>query len=266
MTTIPGLPARYEIRTLTKQHSQWAAAVLAHSNLFYSRLWPAVYPDGLIARNFDLFSKLGYLVGHQIDSGLSIGVFDKEYEYKTAEGKADGGALLWDLTNLDVDRDTLLQQMDFPLVSIALSYDNFNHLDLSKMVELIGTLPLFGDVYRVLGEADKRDPAAWEAKKEGEVLSRNGTSTRHDYEGNGIMGATARWIMADAAKKGFRGIQIECISAAVDHVWANPPPPFKATTISEFDTATYEEDVDGNKVHIFAPAKLRITKLYVDLK
>lgn len=236
--------------------------------MFHSPVWPVVYPDNLIARSFDVFHKLEHLVDHQIESGLSIGVFDKEYEYKTAEGKAAGGALLWDDKNLDVDvgGKTLLDQMDFPLVSIALSYDNFNHLNEEKIGELIGALPLFGTAYHVLAEGDKRDPASWEAKKEGEVVSRNGTSTRHDYEGKGIMGATARWLMADSAKKGFRGIQIECISDAVHHVWSNPPAPFKGTVISEFNTVTYEEDVDGKKVHVFAPSKQRISKIYVNLK
>ncbi|CEJ93574.1 hypothetical protein VHEMI09152 [[Torrubiella] hemipterigena] len=268
MTSVPGLPDRYEIRTLTAEHQEWTTALLAHTNMFHSHVWPVVYPDGLIARLFELLPKLNYLVEHQIQSGLSIGVFDKEYEYKTAEGKAAGGALLWDKTNLDVDVQgkTLLDQMDFPLVSVALSYDNVNHLDVAKVGELVGIIPLFGTVYHVLGELDPRDPASWEGKKEGEVLSRNGTSTRHDYEGKGIMGAAARWLMADAAKKGFRGIQIECISDAVDHVWANAPAPFKSTTISEFSTETYKEEVDGKKVLPFAPSKQRITKVWVDLK
>lgn len=80
------------------------------------------------------------------------------------------------------------------------------------------------------------------------------------------MAAAARWLMADAAKKGCRGIQIECVNDAVHHVWANPPAPFKGTTISEFHTETYEEEVDGKKVLPFAPSKQRITKVWVDLK
>ncbi|PTU20609.1 hypothetical protein P175DRAFT_0557294 [Aspergillus ochraceoroseus IBT 24754] len=37
-----------------------------------------------------------YLVSHQIASGLSYGVFDKEYKFNRPQSAPSGGALCWD--------------------------------------------------------------------------------------------------------------------------------------------------------------------------
>ena len=97
---------------------------------------------------------------------------------------------------------------------------------------------------------------------------RNGTSTRADYEGKGVMAGLARWVMRYAAREGFRGMQIECLADAVTHVWANPPAPFKGGVVAEFDTATYDErDEETAEVrNPFGDAKQRVTKVYVHLK
>jgi hypothetical protein len=92
---------------------------------------------------------------------------------------------------------------------------------------------------------------------------RNATSTRHDYEGQGIMAATARWLRREAAAMGFRGIQIECMASAVTHVWSDGVErPFRAEVVSEFECETLE--VEGKKP--FGLARQRVTKCWVDLK
>ncbi|CAO2653857.1 Nn.00g105900.m01.CDS01 [Neocucurbitaria sp. VM-36] len=80
-------------------------------------------------RVFDMFAAADYLCLHQINSGLSFGVFDTEYEYETEEAKKVGGKLYWDRNEpsieeeqgLKAEGDRLLAQMDFPLISVALS-------------------------------------------------------------------------------------------------------------------------------------------------
>jgi hypothetical protein len=136
--------------------------------------------------------------------------------------------------------------MDFPLVSVALSYDAHNALDMSKMEPLMEALPHFGLAYHNLEDGDSRDPETWKAKGPNEVLFRNATSTRQDYEGEGIMAALARWLMREAALKGYRGIQIEALAM-----------------VSEFHTDTWKDE-EGKLG--FAPAHQRIAKVYVDLK
>ncbi|KAJ6444996.1 retrovirus polyprotein [Purpureocillium lavendulum] len=267
MTVEKQLPARFEIRVLQPEHLEWAAAIVAHSNLFHSPVWPVIYPELKAKRACEAQKAAHYLVGHQIASGYSLGVFDNEYVFKRPESAATGGALYWDAADEDASGATLLAQMDFPLVSVALAYDSHDKLDKDRMQPLVDVLPVFNTFYRILGARDGRDAAAWEATRRGEVLFRNATSTRHDYEGQGIMGVTARHMMRDTARRGFRGIQIECAADAVTYVWSNPPAPFKGEVVSEFDMATYEEDgPDGRKVNPFYPSRQRATKVYCTLK
>lgn len=261
------LPSRYEMRVLEPKHIEWASAIVIHSNIFHSPMWTALYPDNKTARAYDGLKHATYLVKHQVDSGHSLGVFDKEYRFRRQESAATDGALYWDTSDEGADAEKLLEQMDFPLVSVALAYDSFNGLDMEKMAGLMGVLPLYGPVYHVLAANDKRDAKSWRANRAGEVLFRNATSTRCDHEGKGIMKALAQHMMRTAAAEGFRGIQIECLSDAVNHVWSNPPAPFRGEVVSEFHTMTYEEKDDkGETGHPFRPANQRATKVYCTLK
>lgn len=265
------LKPRYEIRRLEAKHIPWASAIIVHSNMFYSPVWPRLYPEGKGARCHEGQQHMRYLVEHQINSGLSFGVFDTEYQFKREESKATDGALYWnpsepsieDAEGTEAESARLLEQMDFPLVSVALSYDAYNALDMPRMKPLMSVLPHFGLIYFILGEGDKRDPDPSIPSGPGEVLKRNATSTRHEYEGQNIMAGLARWLMREAASKGYRGIQIECVADSVTHVWSNPPAPFKGSVVSEFDTRTWK-DAEGNLA--FAPAEQRITKVYCQLK
>ncbi|TKA70416.1 hypothetical protein B0A49_06214 [Cryomyces minteri] len=156
--------------------------------------------------------------------------------------------------------------MDFPLVSVALAYDQNDPLDMAKVMPLVEVLPLFGTFYHVIEVLDKRDPTSWKATGPQQVLMRNATSTRHDYEGEGLMKKLAQFLMREAKLEGYRGIQIECLHDAVTHTWCHPPQPFKGELIAEVDMETYEEEAeDGKRVRVFAPAKQRGTKVFVTL-
>jgi len=259
-------PARYEIRQLTSADLTAATALVAHWNLFHSPLWSAVYASRATELTLATAQQATYFIQHQIDSGLSYGVFDTQYQYKRAESAATGGRLYWDFADTTVDGATLLEQIDFPLVSVALSYDQFDPLDARQMMPFIQLMPLFSTVYAALAAGEKRSPADWSATAAGQVLMRNGSVTRFDYEGQRLLEGTAQWLMREAALKGFRAIQIEGGSEAINQTWLHPPAPFTAELVANFDTATYEEDgPNGEKLHPFAPATVLITKIYVTL-
>ncbi|ETI24962.1 hypothetical protein G647_04332 [Cladophialophora carrionii CBS 160.54] len=269
-TNPTNLPARYEIRRLTEEHLPFAWAIVLHSNVFYSPVWPIVYPENKTARLYEAFPAGEYLIRHQIESGHSFGVFDLEYEFRRAESKPDG-KLYWDMHDTTLDADQLLAQMDFPLVSVAMAYDGINPLDMGSVMPLIACLPLFGTFYHVLETLDPRPEASWKPTAEKQLLLRNATSTRRDAEGKGLMKALAQFLMRHAHEEGFKAIQIECFADAVTKVWSEPPPPFKSTVVSEFNTAELEdeEEVDGvkRKVKPYGDnCRQRATKIYCELR
>ncbi|GAB7345757.1 hypothetical protein MBLNU457_4026t1 [Dothideomycetes sp. NU457] len=269
MSNIPtNLPSRYQVRRLTPADQTAATAILCHSNTFYSSVFTVVYPYDKTMRFSAFMKTASYLVQHQIESGHSFGVFDTEYVYRSPSSAATHGAFTHDPNDPNADADSILAAMDFPLVSVALSYDAANPLDMEQLMPLINTVPIFGTVYAALGALDQRDPKSWVATGPKQVLMRNGTSTRHDYEGKGIMAGLARWVMRYAAREGFRGVQIECLADAVTHVWANPPAPFSGGVVAEFDTETYQEtdEETGGLRKPFGQAKQKVTKIYVHLR
>ena len=264
------LPPRYKIRRLTEEHLPFVIAIVAHSYIFYSPVWPVIYPEEKTARLYRFYAGLHYLVQHQLQSGHSFGVLDLEYQIKREESKPHG-KLYWDMNDTSPDKDQLQDQMDFPLVSVTLSYDGINALEMDKIKPLMGSLPLFGTIYHVLEELDTREATSWKAIEPKQVLMRNATSTRHDAEGKGVMKALAQFLMRYAHEQGFRAIQIETLSDAVAAVWSKPPPPCKATIVSSFETGDYQEDaeVDGvtKKVRPFGDkVHQRAAKIYVELE
>jgi hypothetical protein len=208
-----------------------------------------------------------YLVRHQIESGMSFGIFHTQYDYKRPESASTKGKLYWDPNDVKSDGASLLQQMDFPLVSVALSYDGSNPLDMQRLKALVEVLPLLGTLYGALESLDRRDPESWKARDPREVLMRNGTSTQPDYQARGLTRKMADWLMREAAGQGYRGIQIETAHDAVTHTWLHPPKPFQAKLIAKLDMATYEQEREGGKrVRPFEPSKQVCTKIYVTLK
>jgi hypothetical protein len=115
------LDSRYEIRQLSVAEIPWASAIIIHSNMFHSSVWPVVYPEDKTKRAHRGMAAVDYLVRRQVESGMSFGVFDTKFEYKRPESAANQGKLYWDRNEAASDSAALLQQMGFPLVSIALT-------------------------------------------------------------------------------------------------------------------------------------------------
>ncbi|KAM7222228.1 hypothetical protein V8F06_002500 [Rhypophila decipiens] len=281
MTTEAILPARYQIRKLTTNELDWAKSIITHSNLYNSPIWSILYPDtppGKVASQaYSMFKTLDYHHLHGINSGHSYAVFDTEYVFKHPSSAATGGKLHWDFTKTSATGPELLEQMDFPLVHVALGYDAFHPMDHSKLDEFVSFLPELGILFNTAEEQDPRDKNS-EGKKPkvpGEVIIRSGTATRGGYEGLGLAKATAHWYMKEKAKEGFRLIQIDSAARAVDTIWGHPPEPFTAVVTNSFETLELEieeekEDQDGNKVKIkrkpFVPADLYCARTVVTLR
>ncbi|KAI1420783.1 hypothetical protein F5Y12DRAFT_790888 [Xylaria sp. FL1777] len=262
------LSSRYEIRTLEPEHLEWAKALFAHSFVFGSPLWRSLYPLDKTARFYGLYQASDYLIRHQISSGLSLGVFDTEYEFKNPDSAASGGALSFDFGDPSVDEDELLQQIDTPLVSIACAFDAFDAMDNRCVAPVMGRLPASASFHAALAERGARDPRTWPPPTaSGEVLQRMGTATRADAAGGGFMKALAHEMMRRAAAQGFRRIQIECFHDAVTAVWANPPVPFEGCVAGEVDTfALVETDECGRPSFPYRPVRQRLTKVCVTLR
>lgn len=260
------LPPRYEIRKLTPSHAQWASAIVMHSNLFHSTYFPLVHPEKPGQRFLKLLQNGSYIIDHQIASGHSHGIFDTEYIYKRPESARTSGHFYLDPTNDNPTGSELLEAMDFPLVSVAMAYDAINPFDYTRLAPIFEYLPTFPLIYHALNSQDKRDPKSWEATGPNQVLMRAATSTRHDYEGRGLMGALARFLMRQAASEGFRGINIESVSDGVKHVWLNPPSPFKGELVSTAGPDWETENEQGEIIRPHAASPQEMNKIYVHLK
>ncbi|KAL2813964.1 hypothetical protein BJX63DRAFT_393213 [Aspergillus granulosus] len=262
-------PPRFEIRKLEPQHLEWAKAIISHSNVFHSPVWAKIYPENQAERFYATFDGTTYLVQHQIDSGLSYGVFDTEYVFKRPESAKTGGAIYWETErDPNLTGDEILEQMDFPLASIALAFDAADPIDMSRLAPLVQALPDFATFAPRLDARDTRDKTTWEANGPRELLKRMGTATRADYMNAKITKMMAHWLMFDAAEKGFRGINIECYHDAVRHIWTHPPEPFRADLVALFRVDEYEVEKEGSGevVKPYGHVTQALSKVYVHLK
>lgn len=259
------LTPRFEVRKLDAKDTVILSAIISHCNVFHSPMWAVAYPDDQIKRCFKLHHATDYLKRVAIESGLTYGVYDKEYKFKRPESAATGGALYWDRNNLTATAQQLLDEIDSPLVSVCMARDAFQKLDMSQMSEILEIMPTFGLMREHRQKVDKRDPKSWEPTAFGQVISRMGTATRSDYEGMGLMKLMAHWEMRDAAAKGFRAITIDTLHPAVHHVWMNPPAPFKATYVDTFNMNELTVEKDGQEVVVTPNVDVLAGCIYVEL-
>ena len=268
MTIDTDLPPRYEIRTLAgPEHARWACALVTHCSIFASPVFSKIHHHAQNSKAqlcYAMFQAALYQMSHQVESGLSLGVFDTEYEFKRPESAERGGKLYWELDGAeDCSEQDLLEQMDFPLVSVALAFDSFFPLDVARLEPLFELLPLLPLRNRATDRRDLRDPADWRATGPGQALSRGGTATKAGEGGRGLMKKLSWYMMRKAAADGFGGIQIGCMHDAVSAVWENPPPPFTAEVVVRFRCA---EDEDEELRRCCEGSDQEVTRIYVTLK
>jgi len=200
--------------------------------------------------------------------GQSFAVLDTQYEYRTKEAEAAGGKVLWDTSNPDATGEELDDLIDSPIVSVALSYDASNALDMPQLMPLLEVLPLYGAIFHRLDITDPRDPATFAATAHGQILKRNSTSTRKTADGKGITKKMANWLIAYAKERGYQAINIECFHEAVEHIWRNPTVPgTRGDRICAFRTEDYTEvdEKTGRIIEPFGNVRQRLSRVYLTL-
>ncbi|EAQ93766.1 predicted protein [Chaetomium globosum CBS 148.51] len=261
------LPPGYEIRKLNNEHLSWVQAIVAHTMSFDSAVWSKVdYPGGATQRAYDMYHAIRQSSLQSIQSGLSYGVFCTEYKCRTPGLE---GTLDWDFNDLSADDDDLLEQMDFPLVSIAMSKDAAE----DKPVPETGVkpwseiVPGHAIISNSLKAGDNRPQSVWSPEHMGEVVRRSGTHTRGDHAGKGLSKVLAHHIMREIRdhEQGYKAILIHTGGEAVDKVWLRPPAPFKSEEICPFSTSGYhrKDDHSDTSYNPFGSAKVVSRRIWV---
>lgn len=240
---VANLPLGYEFRELKPEHITWVQAIVAHTMSFDSPIWSKVdYPDGATQRAYDMYHAMRASSLQSIESSLSYGVFWTEHKCKTPDTE---GSLEWDFNDRSADRAKLLEQMDFPLVSIAMSKDAAETKAVPETGVKLWNEIVDGhtDISNNLKTGDDRPKSIWAPKHKGEVVRRSGTHTRGDHAGKGLSKILAHHVMREIRKheRGYRAILIHTGGEAVDKVWLRPPAPFKSEEISTFSTSGYHK-------------------------
>jgi hypothetical protein len=243
------LPKGFEIRQLKIEHLDWAAAILGHTMSFDAPWIAKVQVDeNPTKRAYDMYDaiKASWKLG--IEAELSYGVFNLSWErrYKDTE---EGGQLRWNFKDTSAPRQKLLDQMDFPLVSIAMSKDCAAAKPVLEAKEgaiswsmLARGSKTIRDTLKKRDTSGKIEPSSGTESEMGRVIKRSGTHTRGDFTRRGLATALAHHIMREFAAKGYKEILIHAGDPAVIKAWLEPPEPFIAVEGSRFNTSDAQEE------------------------
>jgi hypothetical protein len=269
------VPDGYEIRPLKLRHLRWAAAIVAQTMAFDSPIFTKMFPSDQAQLDYDIYHAIKPSSKHCIKSGHSLGVFVKDWKPRypeseergteegdtentdtdnedTDKGSEKGAALCWNFADPSATREELLDQMDFPLVAIAMHKDAAvpmpKHPDGHKSYgEVMGEAHLtVNKVLQHLDEPQQGDPTTPILK--GQVLKNSGRHTRRDHGRKGLSRALAHGAMKTMADKGYRRIVIQTMNEAVNRVWENPPAPWKAIMRSAFKTTAERDPRTGEEI------------------
>ncbi|KAJ5975036.1 hypothetical protein N7481_008743 [Penicillium waksmanii] len=265
--TLHTLSPRYQIRKLTLADLSSAKALLVQSKTSPSSICPAVESGNQTILAYQQYHAVEDLVRHTINSNMSFGVFDTEYTYRYPSSIKTGGKLHWDVNDIRASSKQLLHQIDFPLVSIALSHDAADPPDEHVMRRHLDIRPGYAQLCAHLESlipASARD--GYRDAPLGKVLMRKGSVTRGDYEGRGIMKGLALWLVVEAKRRGFEIIEIPVSNAIVRRVWENLPPPCRVVVMAEYVIEDLEVcDENGRKKRPFEGIKTEICQLRIKL-
>lgn len=248
------------IRPLTPEDAEWATAVSSHGGRFHSPLWSNIYPDRGTEDTYRLFACARPLMLHCIESGMSLGAFDTRYRFRRAESEAVGGKLYWDPKNREHSGQQLLEEMDFPLVHVALAFNADNPPTAEMMADVLKVMPLWTWFSEKLSQSNHTEEQTHPSK----VLKRVGTDTRYDYTGKKIMRQVAHFQIGLAKKKGYTRIDIDSAHPAVTKVWMNPPIPHHARMIDSLDPEHVGEGASPEEI-LFAKSAVGLQRIEVIL-
>jgi hypothetical protein len=261
--------SRFQVRLLLPEHIPWARAIITHSNIFHSPVWPVLYPSNLTTRAYAFYIASEKLMTLNAATGLSYGLFDTQYTFKNPDSIPTGGKLDWNFTNTSATPEELLKQMDFPLVSIAMAHDAAEPgRDNSEWTEVIAIIPRLATLFGEVEKKDTRPESIWKPKEIGEVIYRGGTSTRADYEGMGCAKMLAHACMKEWKGRGYRGMQVGVAHPAVVRIFTEGlPEGMKGEVVARLDTKGYEEVTeDGERVRPFEKVgDVPCVRVWVDL-
>ena len=251
---------RYEIRKIGPEVAEWCKALTIYGFLLRTSIWTPIIPEPKPATALKALENLSDYFDHAINSGLSYGIFDTEYQYKRPQSVGTGGALYWaELDPQDSDlAEEMIEGMDFPLVSLALTYDFFYQRKADFEPPMLELIPLHPQVMMLLGQADPRPSESWLPHAAGEVVCRTGTVTKPGYERQGLMGALSKFVILQLKHFGFRGLIIGTAGSAVHRVYTEPPNGVKSTVLHHYDVEAMElEEQDGRKIRPYVGSDLK---------
>lgn len=219
------LPSRYTIRPIDAGVADWAKALAVQGFLLGPSIWSPLMAAPKTRSALRAFDALHGYYMHAVNSGVSYGVFDSEYEFARPESKSttptpapaaapngdgtngtngsgrgrgdgyerSGGAVYWhELDPGAADFETgggarrMVGGMDFPLVCVALSCDLAAKPPPDVVEALHAFFPLQQGVSQYWRDRDPRPKGTWEPRGVGEVCARMGCVTKPEYQGRGL--------------------------------------------------------------------------------
>lgn len=266
------LPDGYVFLPLEEKHVEWAAAIVGHTMAFDSPIFAAAYPNRQTQLAYDAYRAIKPASLHCIKSEFSYGIFDTNFKARYPDTEAEttkgGGTkaarrLFWDTSNPLATRKELLDQMDFPLVAIAMHKDATNTEYPNKPKPSYGEV--MGEPHRVVRDALKEPVGTYIEKQ---VLCNSGIHTRGDHAGKGLSKVLAHRVMEAVANAGYYRIEISIMNEYVSRVWENPPAPYKAVERNTFDTTAKNEPKSDKEIppEVFNGVKVNCRSIWVILK
>ncbi|KAK8088171.1 hypothetical protein PG997_003132 [Apiospora hydei] len=256
------LPSRYTIRPLDAGVIDWAKALAVQGFLLGPSIWRPLMAAPKTRSALRAFDALhGYYL-HAVNSGVSYGVFDSEYEFARPEStsnepaaaaaaasngeaasqhESSGGAVYWH--ELDPDAEP-----DFETGGGA------RRMPPPDIVEsLHAFFPLQKGVSQFWRDRDPRPKGTWEPQGPGEVAARMGCVTKPEYQGRGLMSALNHFVMLDLESEGFRAMNAGIGVPSVYRNWMNAPTGCRSYAYLDVNMWEIEvEDEDGRKVKPYA--------------
>ncbi|KAK8126519.1 uncharacterized protein PG998_002278 [Apiospora kogelbergensis] len=266
------LPPRYTIRPIDAGVNDWAKALAIQGFFLGPSLWQPLTATPKTRSALRAFDALGGYYKHAVDSGLSYGIFDSEYEFARAESKSppdsdpttgqggeDGreissGALYWSELDPDAEPDfetgggarRMAEGMDFPLVCVALSCDLAAKPPPDVFEALQAFLPLAKGVNQFWRDNDPRPKGSWSPRGPARFAPAWGAS-------RSLMSALNHFVMLDLKARGFRAMNAGIGVPSVYRNWMNAPAGCKSHSYLEVNVWEIEvEDEDGRKVKPYA--------------
>ncbi|KAK7951206.1 uncharacterized protein PG986_006934 [Apiospora aurea] len=257
------LPPRYTIRPLDAGVIDWAKALAVQGFLLGPSIWQPLMAAPKTRSALRAFDALhGYYL-HAVNSGVSYGVFDSEYEFARPEStsiastsngedasqhESSGGAIYWHELDPDAEPDfetgggarRMVEGMDFPLVCVALSCDLAAKPPPEICDALHASFPLQKGVSQFWRDRDPGPRA-------------RGSPRGPARSWPAWVSALNHFVMLDLKARGFRAMNAGIGVPSVYRNWMSAPAGCRSYAYLDVNMWEIEvEDEDGRKVKPYA--------------